>query len=208
MPCPIQPVIHLWRQHGLMSWLFHPERIDPCCQPLFRGIRRLSYPWVITPSEKDLHVPKVHHEHWTTGETFAVERIRRTERIYRPAPKPQRRPDGSESFKCRHCRAFVGPTISGGKHRNHCPICLYSRHVDRSHPGDRRSECKSLMAPIGTFHRADGEQMILHRCGGCGAERHNRIAADDSSVILMRLPLVEPRQGKANRQSDADQIAS
>ena len=31
--------------------------------------------------------------------------------------------DGSESFKCGHCKAFVGPTVGGGRHRNHCPGC-------------------------------------------------------------------------------------
>jgi hypothetical protein len=35
--------------------------------------------------------------------------------------------------------------------------------------------------------------MVLHRCKGCDLERHNRIAADDSPLLLMRLPLVEPR---------------
>ena len=80
----------------------------------------------------------------------------------------------------------------GGRHRNHCPLCLYSKHVDRSHPGDRRSDCRSLMEPIGTFHRPNGEQMVVHRCGGCGAERHNRIAADDNAVALLRLQPVRP----------------
>ena len=28
-------------------------------------------------------------------------------------PRPKRRPaDGSESFKCGHCKAFIGPTVS------------------------------------------------------------------------------------------------
>jgi hypothetical protein len=49
------------------------------------------------------------------------------------------------------------------------------------------------MEPIGTFFKPKGEQVILHRCRGCGLERHNRVAADDSSVMLMRLPLVPPR---------------
>lgn len=113
----------------------------------------------------------------------------------RPWSKPRR--DGEqESFKCRHCRAFVGPTNSGGRHRNHCPLCLYSRHVDDSRPGDRASTCGALMAPIGTFCRPQGEQVLLHRCLGCGQERHNRIAADDSSVSLLHLPLVPPRSSK------------
>ena len=48
------------------------------------------------------------------------------------------------------------------------------------------------MEPIGTFHRQNGEQMVVHHCGGCGAERHNRIAADDNAVALLRLLPVRP----------------
>ena len=99
---------------------------------------------------------------------------------------------GVESFKCRHCRAFVGPTITGGRHRNHCPLCLHSRHVDGKRPGDRASDCGSLMAPVARFDRPDGEAMLVHRCLGCGFERPNRLAADDSILLLTRLPLVAP----------------
>lgn len=115
------------------------------------------------------------------------------------APK-RRLADGRESFKCGHCRAFVGPTISGGRHRNHCPLCLFSRHVDDRRPGDRASRCRSLMAPVGTFHRPNGEQVLLHRCRGCGLERHCRVAADDNVLACLRLPLVQPRGGKAARR--------
>lgn len=51
------------------------------------------------------------------------------------------------------------------------------------------------MAPVGTFFRPKGEQVILHRCLGCGLERHNRVAADDHPVPLLRLELVPPRLG-------------
>jgi hypothetical protein len=101
--------------------------------------------------------------------------------------------DGSESFKCGHCKAFIGPTISGGRHRNHCPLCLYSRHVDDKRMGDRASECRALMAPIGYFFRPKGEQVVVHRCLGCGFERHNRVAADDSFLVLAELPELPPR---------------
>lgn len=112
-------------------------------------------------------------------------------------PKHRRvRDDRQESFKCRRCRTFVGPTVSGGRHRNHCPLCLHSRHVDGNRPGDRASDCGSLMAPVGTFNRPKGEQVILHRCLGCGLERHNRVAADDNPVALLRLPPVPPRVGR------------
>lgn len=114
-----------------------------------------------------------------------------------PPPRPPHvRADGRESFQCGRCRGFVGPTVSGGRHRNHCPLCLTSRHVDLRRPGDRASPCRALMAPVGTFFRPKGEQVVLHRCNGCGLERHNRIAADDNPLALLRLPPVAPRLGR------------
>ena len=103
---------------------------------------------------------------------------------------------GAERFKCGHCRAFIGPTIGGGRHRNHCPLCLYSRHVDGARPGDRAGGCRSLMAPVARFDRPNGEPVLVHRCLGCGFERHNRLAADDNVALLTRLPLVAPRSGR------------
>lgn len=103
---------------------------------------------------------------------------------------------GTEEFRCRHCRAFVGPTIGGGRHRNHCPFCLHSRHVDDRRPGDRASDCGATMAPVARFDRPGGEPVIVHRCYGCALERHNRLAADDSIALLTRLPLVARRVGR------------
>jgi len=54
------------------------------------------------------------------------------------------------------------------------------------------------MPAIGLAFRADGEQMLVHRCNGCGIERQNRIAADGDSVAVMRLtpvPLPHGRSG-------------
>ena len=107
-----------------------------------------------------------------------------------PTPKPTRRPprtDADQAFRCRKCRQLIGAPASGGRHRNHCPNCLHSLHVDLSHPGDRRSECHSLMRPRGIIERRNGEQMILHECLGCGKTQPTRVAADDSPLLLMRL---------------------
>lgn len=101
---------------------------------------------------------------------------------------------GVESFKCVHCKAFIGPTVSGGRHRNHCPRCLYSRHVDVT-IGDRAAVCKASMAPVGRFERPNGEPVLVHRCLGCGLERHNRLAADDDWELFLALPEVSPRLG-------------
>jgi hypothetical protein len=105
------------------------------------------------------------------------------------APRRLRRGQASESFKCLNCKAFIGMPLTGGKHRNHCPSCLWSRHVDLKTPGDRASTCRSLMEPVSVFARANGEQAVVHRCRGCGIDRHCRVAADDSPLLLMKLPL-------------------
>lgn len=105
---------------------------------------------------------------------------------------------GTEEFKCGHCHAFIGPTPWGGKHRNHCPLCLHSRHVDDDRPGDRASNCRASMAPVARFDRPGGEPVLVHRCLGCDLERHNRLAADDNLTLLMHLPLVAPRLGRTS----------
>ncbi len=107
------------------------------------------------------------------------------------------RTERDQAFKCGHCKQFIGAPISGGRHRNHCPNCLYSKHVDRSMPGDRRSDCGSLMAPVGVLNRRNGEQMILHRCLGCGKEAPNRIAADDDPTALLHISPVQPLHGRS-----------
>ena len=100
------------------------------------------------------------------------------------------------AFRCRHCRVMVYPLSGGGQHRNHCPRCLHSRHVDDHQPGDRLSVCGSSMSPIGAFQRPDGESVLVHRCQGCGVERFNRIAADDDFALVLMLPEVPPRTSR------------
>jgi hypothetical protein len=122
-------------------------------------------------------------------------RPRRRERAEAaPRFRPTQRRNESEPFKCGRCRAFIDPPASGSRYRNHCPLCLTSRHVDAKRPGDRACPCRGLMPAVGTYFRPDGEQMLVHRCNGCGAERTNRIAADDNPVVLRRLaPVAPPR---------------
>ena len=51
-----------------------------------------------------------------------------------------------EKFKCMNCGMEVD-TLNYTA-RDHCPRCLYSRHVDVM-PGDRQNKCMGLMMPIG-----------------------------------------------------------
>jgi RNHCP domain len=117
--------------------------------------------------------------------------------------RPRTRRHERNPFKCGRCRTFVGPTVCGGRHRNHCPVCLTSRHVDLSRPGDRASPCRALMPAVGVAYRPDGEQLVVHRCNGCGIERQNRIAADDHPTALLRLPPVTLARRSVSAEEEA-----
>ena len=101
------------------------------------------------------------------------------------------RSEADQAFKCGHCRQFIGAPISGGRQRNHCPNCLYSRHVDGKMPGDRKATCHALMKPVGLHIRRNGEEVLIHECLGCGKRDPNRIAADDNPVLLLEIPLID-----------------
>ena len=92
-------------------------------------------------------------------------------------------------FVCAFCNAKVNPLMNGS-YRNHCPRCLYSRHVD-DNPGDRASRCGGLMAPVGVRWKSGKGYQIVHRCQRCGVERANRIAEDrdqpDDFSMVIRL---------------------
>jgi RNHCP domain len=98
-----------------------------------------------------------------------------------------RRRDPPSSFRCGHCRLDVPTDAYGTTHRNHCPNCLWSRHLDDDTPGDRDAACGSLMEPIAITVRGDGEWVLVHRCGGCDEIHLNRTAGDDNPLLLLRL---------------------
>lgn len=84
-----------------------------------------------------------------------------------------------EDFACEHC----GAEVKGNGYTNHCPHCLWSKHVDIN-PGDRAANCQGAMEPYAIEVRGT-EYAILHRCVKCGFERKNRsVANDDFEAIL------------------------
>jgi len=98
------------------------------------------------------------------------------------------------AFLCEYCKATVPGCAPGTEHRNHCPKCLWSLHVDLR-IGDRRSGCQGLMEPVGIATRYNGEWTLIHRCKECGMLRMNRIAGDDNPLPLLSLavrPLSQP----------------
>ncbi|MGH3901428.1 MAG: RNHCP domain-containing protein [Pseudonocardiaceae bacterium] len=94
-----------------------------------------------------------------------------------------------EDFTCLRCGALV----RGSGYTNHCPRCLWSRHVDVN-PGDRAAECGAAMEPVGALSES-GRIVVVHRCVVCGHVRRNRSAADDDSDALLGLfgqPIPDP----------------
>ena len=99
-----------------------------------------------------------------------------------------------DSFPCKVCGRLVTPEGAGSSHRNHCPNCLYSLHVDIT-PGDRAADCGGIMEPVAVWVRKNGEWALIHRCRRCGALSANRVAADDNPMKLMSIamkPLCAP----------------
>ncbi len=99
-----------------------------------------------------------------------------------------------QAFRCRHCRLDVPLDAPGTNYRNHCPSCLWSRHLDDV-PGDRDAQCGSSMEPIAISVRGSGEWVLVHRCLSCDIIHLNRTAADDNALLLLRLavrPLAQP----------------
>lgn len=100
----------------------------------------------------------------------------------------------TESFVCRVCGKNVSPENAGTAHRNHCPNCLSSLHVDNE-PGDRSSDCGGIMEAVTVWVRNNGEWALIHRCRRCGKLSANRSAADDNPLKLMSIavrPLASP----------------
>lgn len=84
-----------------------------------------------------------------------------------------------EDFVCEHC----GAEVKGDGYTNHCPHCLYSKHVDIN-PGDRAEECGGLMEPV-DLELKDGRYILVHRCQKCGFTRRNKVDdGDDFNAVL------------------------
>ncbi|WP_055481627.1 RNHCP domain-containing protein [Sphaerimonospora mesophila] len=100
----------------------------------------------------------------------------------------------TETFGCVRCGLTVTALDPGGARRNHCPRCLYSRHVRDGVEGGP-SECRSGMAPISIAVLRNGDWELIHHCTRCGELTSNPICDDDNQFILMRMavrPLALP----------------
>lgn len=83
-----------------------------------------------------------------------------------------------EDFQCEHC----GVAVAGNGYTNHCPKCLWSRHVDVN-PGDRAAECGGAMQPISVERKGD-EWIITHRCVKCSHAKRNVMGSEDDFDVV------------------------
>ena len=88
-----------------------------------------------------------------------------------------------EHFICENCHKEVSPL--GYTARDHCPYCLYSKHVDIN-PGDRENTCKGLLKPIG-IEKFKDTYKILYQCEKCHELHKNIVAKDDDMNMIIRI---------------------
>ena len=91
-----------------------------------------------------------------------------------------------EEFICDNCHKKVNKLEYSS--RDHCPYCLYSKHVDIN-PGDRNNPCKGLLKPIGIEKYKDTYK-ILYKCEKCKKEHKNIVAKDDNIEELIKVSIV------------------
>ena len=86
-------------------------------------------------------------------------------------------------FICEHCGKKVEKL--NYTTRDHCPYCLYSKHVDIN-PGDRAKTCKGLLKPVG-IEKFKDTYKILYKCEKCKQEHKNIIATDDDMDMIIEV---------------------
>jgi hypothetical protein len=86
-----------------------------------------------------------------------------------------------ENFICGHCKAKV----KGNGYTNHCPKCLWSRHVD-NYPGDRENPCGGMMEPV-ALEIKKGVYHITHLCLSCKTEARCKSSPEDDINALTAL---------------------
>ena len=90
-----------------------------------------------------------------------------------------------ESFVCENCGKKVEKLEYTS--RDHCPFCLYSKHVDIN-PGDRSNNCKGLLIPI-QLEKYKNTYKIIYKCSKCHILHKNIVAKDDDYDKIIELSI-------------------
>ena len=88
-----------------------------------------------------------------------------------------------EPFICENCNSKVDQLKYSA--RDHCPNCLYSKHVDIN-PGDRANNCRGLLEPIG-IEKFKDTYKIIYKCKKCNMIHKNIVAKDDNINLIIDL---------------------
>lgn len=88
-----------------------------------------------------------------------------------------------EEFVCENCHKKVNKLNYTS--RDHCPYCLFSKHVDIN-PGDRQNTCQGLLKPIG-IEKYKNTYKIIYKCLKCQNYHKNIMAIDDDFDIIIKL---------------------
>lgn len=86
-----------------------------------------------------------------------------------------------EDFFCQNCGYFT----KGNGYTNHCPNCLWSKHVDNN-PGDRENECLGMMKPIQAYYKK-GKWFVVHQCQRCQTNKIIKITAEDKLEVIKQI---------------------
>ena len=89
-----------------------------------------------------------------------------------------------EDFVCENCGKEVKKL--GYSCRNHCNLCLHSKHIDKN-PGDRNEECHGILEPIGIETDNKKGYVIIFRCQKCGQVRKNKAAVDNNMQKIIEI---------------------
>ena len=90
-----------------------------------------------------------------------------------------------EEFICDNCKRKVSKLIYSA--RDHCPYCLYSKHVDIN-PGDRNNTCQGMLKPIG-IEKFKDTYKIIYMCEKCKEKHKNIISRDDDIDLVINLSI-------------------
>ena len=88
-----------------------------------------------------------------------------------------------EEFVCENCKMKV-PKLHYSS-RDHCPFCLYSKHLD-IFPGDRSNTCQGMLIPI-DIEKYKNTYKIIYKCKNCNKIHKNIIANDDNFEQIIAL---------------------
>ncbi len=100
-----------------------------------------------------------------------------------------------EDFTCENCGFFV----VGNGYTNHCPKCLWSKHVDIN-PGDRLSECGGMMKPI-KIEAGKSKYKLTNRCVICGHEKNNTLLDSDNWDEAVKIQKKTAEQSLSNQNN-------